>query len=71
MILAFFPSARAEVVTGITTASAGVMGHISWINDIYPLISEVAVIAGAIVALHGLYAVVKDEIAKWKNRRKH
>ena len=67
MILSLFPEGKAEVLTGTTTAVAGV--GFSWTHAIFPIISEIAVIAGCIVALHGVYVIIHTEILKWKNRR--
>ena len=67
MILHIFPSAKAEVATGVTTAVAG--AGFDFAHNVFPIISEIAVVAGCIVACHGVYVIIKDEYLKWKHKK--
>lgn len=63
---AMIPSAKAELATG--TIAVATTASYSWAADIFPVISEIGVIAGTIVAVHGLGKLIYGYYKLWKNK---
>lgn len=66
-----FSTAKAEVLIGSVT-TATIAGS-SWISEMLPIISTIGMIAGSIVAVHGLGKIVYGYYKMWKykNRDNH
>jgi len=60
-----FPGAKAEAIVGTIASVTGV--SYGWTADIFPIISEIAICAGAVVALHGIIKIVIGYIRYFRN----
>lgn len=63
-----FSEAKADLIKGSITAVAS--GGFSFTTDVMPFISEIGVCAGTIVALHGVYLIIKTYILRHKDKPK-
>lgn len=61
--------AKAEVITGSTTTS--VIAGLSFAHDVMPIISEIGICAGTIVALHGVWKILYHHYWRLKYSKKH
>lgn len=71
LISSIIPSAKAEVLIGSTT-TATIAGS-SWISEMLPIISTIGMIAGTLVAVHGLIKICYGYYILWryKNNGNH
>ena len=59
--------AKAETIVGSGTTSGILI--LTWAHDVIPFISEIGIIMGTILAIHGVYELIRKKYMDYKARK--